>query len=82
MCSRTKDGKWVTRSREVQPGNGEPEVEKAESEEEEDDDESSSDNEEEKKAKQPVSVVDILAKRRVLLAEAKVQVKKKIQVKV
>ncbi len=75
MCSRTKDGKWVTRSREVQPGNGEPEVEKAESEEEEDDDESSSDNEEEKKAKQPVSVVDILAKRRVLLAEAKVQVK-------
>ena len=74
---RTKDGKWVTRSREVPTGNGEPEVDEDEAEEEEDD--SSSESEEEKKAKKPVSVVDILAKRRVLLAEAKVQVKNQVR---
>ena len=66
---RTKDGKWVTRTQEIQSGNEFDEANEVSEEEAE----SSSDDDDEE-VKKPISVVDILAKRRVLLTEAKVQV--------
>ena len=79
--NRNKDGKWVARSREVEAADGDDDDndgDDAPAEDvfgsDDDDDDSDESDDEEKVVQKPVSVVQIVAKRKVLLSEAKLQV--------